>query len=546
MRRRWLTAIGIALGVLAIIGWMAVGPLLSPHFERHVRETLATYFGGQAELRGIQVSIFPSPRVTGEGFALRHRGRTDVPPLVQIERFAASASWSGLLRRPRRVEVVRLEGLRIHIPPRRPGEKRLPDVTGSDKDPDVPPPAPARGDEPGRPETPVIIDRMETPGARLEIAPRDPAKPVKLFDIHTLALGSVATDRPMRFTATLTNPKPPGAIEASGEFGPFDREEPSGTPLGGRYVFERADLGVFKGIAGILSSKGTFKGVLERIEVDGQTSTPDFQVTVAGHRVPLETTFSAVVDGTNGNTFLVPVKGSFLQTSLTARGGVFQRAKGTGREISLDVAIDKARIEDLLKLAMKGKSIMTGAAVVATKLRIPPGEEDVIDKLELDGEFRIASATFTDLDVQRTIAKLSARSRGPGGCGERRVGRLGFRRPLHAAEGPPRLLAADLLDSRRLGQPAGRLRPAGRRAAVPGNPSAAGPGVADRHRLQVGAVAARRSAVPEERRGSRDPDQDRGAAQEAEIRARRREDGPWTIRRLVYAASAPWCCSIVL
>ena len=412
MRRRWLTAIGITLGLLAIIGWMAVGPLLSPHFERHVRETLATYFGGQADLRDIQVSIFPSPRVTGEGFVLRHRGRTDVPPLVQIERFAASASWSGLLRRPRRVEVVRLEGLRIHIPPRRPGEKRLPDVTGSDKDPDVPPPAPAKGDEPGRPETPVIIDRMETPGARLEIAPRDPAKPVKLFDIHTLVLGSVATDRPMRFTATLTNPKPPGAIEASGEFGPFDREEPSGTPLGGRYVFERADLGVFKGIAGILSSKGTFKGVLERIEVAGQTSTPDFQVTVAGHRVPLETTFSAVVDGTNGNTFLVPVNGSFLQSSLTARGGVFQRKKGAGREISLDVAIDKARIEDLLKLAMKGESIMTGAAVVATKLRIPPGEEDVIDKLELDGEFRIASATFTDLDVQRTIAKLSARSRG--------------------------------------------------------------------------------------------------------------------------------------
>jgi hypothetical protein len=399
--RRWLVVAGAACGILGLVAWLAVGPLVSPGFEEKVREVLAQYFGGQADLQGLRVTIFPRPRVTGEGFVLRHRGRTDIPPLVQVARFSASASWTGLLRRPRRVAIVRLEGLRIHIPPKQPGEKRLPEVrTGA-----------ATGGEAG--STPVIIDRLETPGARLEILPRDPAKASRLFDIHTLALQSVATDRPLKFTATLTNPKPPGPIETTGEFGPFDRVEPAATPLHGTYTFERADLAVFKGIAGILSSNGRFTGVLERIEVDGQTTTPDFRVAIAGNPVRLATTFRAIVDGTNGDTFLVPVEASWLESRVTARGGVYGRPGVKGREIALDVVIDKARIEDLLKLAMKGpKPVLTGGATAKTRLLIPPGADDVIDKLALDGEFRIASAAFTDIDVQRTIAKLSARGRG--------------------------------------------------------------------------------------------------------------------------------------
>ena len=411
--RRWLLAAAVALLALGIVAWLAVGPLVSPRFEEHVRSALGEYFGGQAELQGVRVTIFPRPRVTGEGFILRHRGRTDIPPLVQIGRFSASATWAGLLQRPRHVRHIRLEGLRIHIPPRRPGERPVSEALGGRDGPAASGAAPDPRAAQGRRTTPVIVERIETPGARLEIANKDPAKEPKLFDIHALSLDSVALDRPLQFTATLTNPKPPGPIVAAGEFGPFDSDEPAATPLHGTYTFANADLGVFKGIAGILSSKGAFKGVLERIEVDGATSTPDFQVTLAGNRVALTTKFQAVVDGTNGNTFLVPVDASFLESHVTARGGVFKREGIKGREIALDVVIDKARIEDLLKLAMKGpKATMTGAASVKTKLRIPPGEQDVVDKLELDGEFRIASATFTDVDVQRNIGKLSARGRG--------------------------------------------------------------------------------------------------------------------------------------
>jgi uncharacterized protein involved in outer membrane biogenesis len=70
-------------------------------------------------LRGVDIAFFPSVRVVGEGLVLRHRGRTDVPPLISIRKFYATAGWWGLLRSPARVERVRLEGLQIHVPPRR-------------------------------------------------------------------------------------------------------------------------------------------------------------------------------------------------------------------------------------------------------------------------------------------------------------------------------------------------------------------------------------------------------------------------------------------
>src|SRR5258708_40373421 len=100
---------------------------------------------------------------------------------------------------------------------------------------------------------------------------------------------SFGLDRPAKFTAQLTNAVPPGEIETMGSFGPWSPDDPGQTPLAAEYAFDKADLGVFKGISGILSSTGKFGGVLENIEVEGKTSTPDFTVTIGGrqlHQLP--------------------------------------------------------------------------------------------------------------------------------------------------------------------------------------------------------------------------------------------------------------------
>ena len=215
------------------------------------------------------------------------------------------------------------------------------------------------------------------------------------------------------FRARLTNPKPRGEIDTTGTFGPWQTDEPRLTPVRGDYVFSRADLNTIKGIGGTLSSTGNYHGMLERIVVTGRTETPNFTIDVAGRPVPLATRFDAVVDGTNGNTWLERVDAQLRNTMIVAKGAIVRAQDIKGRNISLDVTIDDGRLEDLLALAVKAvKPPMTGGVKIKTHLVIPAGEESVIDKMQLAGEFELAQARFTNLNVQHRINVLSRKGQG--------------------------------------------------------------------------------------------------------------------------------------
>jgi hypothetical protein len=75
--------------------------------------------------------------------------------------------------------------------------------------------------------------------------------------------------------------------------------------------------------------------------------------------------------------------------------------------------MERARIEDIMRMAVKSdQPPMTGGLVLTTTLVLPPGEADVAERLELDGQFALASAKFTSYDVQGKIEELSKRGRG--------------------------------------------------------------------------------------------------------------------------------------
>jgi hypothetical protein len=152
--------------------------------------------------------------------------------------------------------------------------------------------------------------------------------------------------------------------------------------LSATYTFDKADLGVFKGISGILSSQGKFGGVLEKIEVEGKTSTPDFTVKTGGHPVDLETVFSATVDGTNGDTLLHPVTAHLLNTVIVAQGGVVKSPDKKGRSIALDVTVDQGRLEDLMRLAVRADK--PPAQWVSRSSFLLPGV-DIVNQLNLTG-----------------------------------------------------------------------------------------------------------------------------------------------------------------
>ena len=170
---------------------------------------------------------------------------------------------------------------------------------------------------------------------------------------------------------------------------------------------------VFNGIAGTLASNGHYGGVLQHILVDGETDTPNFEVKRAGTPVDLKTKFHAIVDGTNGDTFLNTVDASFLATELICKGGIFGKPDEKGKTVSLDVTTEHGRIEDLLNLTVREKKpLLTGSVDFKTKLVIPPGKVEILNKLQLHGNFEIGAAHFTNSNIQQKIQDLSERARG--------------------------------------------------------------------------------------------------------------------------------------
>lgn len=182
--------------------------------------------------------------------------------------------------------------------------------------------------------------------------------------------------------------------------------------MDGNYTFDHADLDTIKGIGGILHSVGTYSGQLDRIAVQGTTEVPNFSLDTANHPMRLETSFSAIVDGTSGDTYLEPVQAKLGSSSFTCRGEVVN-VKGQGHIINLDVDVPAGKIEDFLQLAVKTEPpVMSAILATKTNLHIPPGKESASQKMTLHGGFTLQQIHFTNPEVEDKVDMLSLRARG--------------------------------------------------------------------------------------------------------------------------------------
>jgi hypothetical protein len=395
--------------VLTIIA--AAGSRTEP-LRKLVVATLEDRLDSDVELQAFSVDLFPTVTVYGEGLTvrLRNNAASTVPPLIQIQSFTVHCGIVDLVRRPRHFKHVSLEKLVINIPP---GGLRKQNNTIVDATPDAPRDANTDSRRDKSVESPIIVDELVADGALLRIIPRRAGKEPKEFAIQSLTMRSLGYWQQMPFVATLTNPIPKGQIETSGTFGPWQKDDPGSTPLGGQYSFENANLDTIKGIGGILNSTGDFGGVLERINVKGEARIPDFHLDISQQPVALTSSFEAVVDGTDGDTYLEKVDAQFLKTALTAKGAITGTKGVKGRTIKLHVHIPEGRIEDLLTLAVKAdKPLMLGRVGLDTEFDLPPGDQDVIEKLQLAGKFNVGNAKFTNPDVQQKLSSMSQRARG--------------------------------------------------------------------------------------------------------------------------------------
>ena len=390
----WSVILGAA--VMAMVFQILVsraGPIL----KGRVIETLSTRFDSHVELDNLRVSVISGLNVTGGG--LRIFPPDDVvaagakSPLVAIDSFEFRASLIGLMFKPMHVGTVHVRGLAISVPPSSMRRQTAPRTRHGGK-------------------TKIEVDEFICDDSQLVIGTDKPDKDPKLFELKHIVLHDVGPNAPWPFDALLTNAIPRGDIHATGTFGPWNTESPGDSSVNGTYIFQNADLNTIKGIGGMLHSKGSFGGQLDRIRVEGTTETPDFSLDTANHPVPLSTKFSAIVDGTTGDTYLNAIDARLGWSAFSCRGAVIN-VKAKGHTIDLDIDVPGGRIEDFLTLAVKTKpAVMTGILETKTRLHISPGKESVTRKLEMKGSFFLRQIHFTNPAVEDKVDMLSLRAEG--------------------------------------------------------------------------------------------------------------------------------------
>ncbi len=389
-----LVALVAVLG-LASIALLSVPAPLERWLQARVLLALKQHYQRDVQLENLRVTLVPVFRLTADNLVLPNREIGGLPPFLTIKHLTAEAFPLQLLRKPVHLSWVKLDGLVINVPPK--GERKASEKSSAKK---------SRFAD-------FVIDRVDADGTQLYVLPKQQGGEPMEWELRSLTLRRAGIGQPMRFTAALTNPKPPGIIQTTGKFGPWNLDEPSETPVAGHYVFQNADLSVFTGISGILSSVGDFTGVLQNIVVDGTTETPDFKLDSGARAVHLSTQFHAIVDGTNGNTYLQPVNAQFLSSKVSATGEVAGKPGQQGKSVSLDVDIQNSRLQDLMDLAVaSSQPMLTGSVQARAKLLVPPGKQRVLDKIKLSGNFQAADARFSSAKVKDSVASLSRRAQG--------------------------------------------------------------------------------------------------------------------------------------
>jgi len=394
--RRWLMVGAVAV-IVSIAVLYAFTPAIKAAMRKRTEAYLRARFQSDIEFSHFDVFLFPHVRVTIDGLTLRLQGRTDVPPLIQIQHLKFTASISGMLRKRFTIRDVELDGLQIHMPPKDSGAR--PKIHGTETD--------------LAEKYPVLIGEIDANNALISILRGDPGKPPREFPIHELVIKDFSFDSPASFHAVLTNPIPKGEIDCAGQFGPWSADDPRHTPVTAEYVFSHADMATIRGLAGTLRSTGKFSGPLDYLNVEGQTETPDFALRMSGHPVDLHTDYKAIVDGTTGNVVLKPVVAHFRHTTLVVNGEVADLTPEKGRTILLDAVSREATIEDLLYLTVKNDPpIMTGPAKINAKIDIGEGDADILQRMTIDGQFGVVDARFTSSNVQGKLDTLSRRAQG--------------------------------------------------------------------------------------------------------------------------------------
>lgn len=378
------TIVATVVAILVLIAAVVFIRKVWPYSRKSVLSDLAEASDSAVTVRSFHSTYFP-PGAVLEGVEFLHGARRF--KLITIENLRIRGSYLGILTS--HVPRITAAGARIFIP------AFGSNITFHSQ------------------HSKTVVDEIVANGAIVEFESDDPKKQALRFDVHEALLTGVRWGSPIHYDLKIHNPDPPGEISVRGQFGAWADGHPEDTPFSGEYKMDQADLSVYEGIGGTLTSRGRFGGVFKHLNISGETDTSNFEVKSSGHKVRLTTEFEAFVDAMNGDTFLNRVKAHFAHTTVTASGSIAGSRQGKGKTALLRLTSPNARVEDVLGLFVtEPRAPMSGPVSLAANVEIPPAPDPFLRKVTLQGGFGIDAGHFSKPETQKDVDTLSAGARG--------------------------------------------------------------------------------------------------------------------------------------
>ena len=399
MSKRARIILGILIGAIAValVATVISSRALEPRMHDWVSDNLSKALDSEIELGEVHVRWLPL-QLHAHDLTVRHRGRTDIPPLLVVKSFIVDLKPADL--RSSTIDRVWVDGLEVNIPPKDPrtGQRPLPGGQGQSGETE------ASG---------LLIRELIATNTRLTIVPARANRVPKQWDVHRLIMKNLRAGEPASYVASIVNPIPEGPIEASGTFGPWQKREPGTTPITGDYKFA-ADMGTITGLGGQLTAQGEVSGTIEQMATKGKTHVADFRLTeVDGASLPVDAIYDAVVDGTKGDVELNAVDVTVGKSRMFVRGTVLGTDGVKGKRVVVSVKSRAANLGELLQFVSKaGRPPADGTLMIDAAMDLPQGKQPILERLQLQGSVRADRVTFSNVTVQDKIDELSRRAQG--------------------------------------------------------------------------------------------------------------------------------------
>lgn len=372
----------VLLIVVPVLLLTGAGGLVLDHFwpytESSVRDRLASAASATVRFGSFHEKYFPPGCVAEDVIFQRN---SSGPALISIRRLTIRSGLTAIFRGA--AGVIRAYGMHVTLAHSDFGETKSS-------------------------EQRTTIGEFIADGAILEVRHGDGEQPLR-FVFHKFRLQDLGGPDATSFAAEFDNPFPAGVVQTSGKFGPWNSSDPAATVVSGKYSLKDADMNVFHSVAGKISSVGDFKGTFKKIDVEGSTTAPKFEITSTRHEQALQSQFSVEVSAINGETTLSRVKAAYGRDEIEAHGNI-ERGPSGKREAVLELTCRRGRIEDTFYPFIESpKSPITGNVAFEMHVVIPSGNEDFMKKLQLRSDFRIEDVRFTNSQTEQRLQKISER-----------------------------------------------------------------------------------------------------------------------------------------